>query len=78
MIKIIRIIFEIFFCKKICIAKKNIVYLLQRKLFLKKRKIKIEGGGIHGSKKESQEGNYKEEGNQEEGKKEVVLFFSSC
>lgn len=44
---------------------------MQRKLFLNKRKIKIEGGGIHGSKKEGQEGNYKKE-EDHEAKEEVV------
>lgn len=73
-IKRARVILKLFFCKKICVAKKSSVYLLQRSFFSKKKN-KIEGGGIHGSKKESQEGNSKEEDDQEEGKEEVVSSF---
>ncbi len=59
---------------------KKLVYIYRREVFSRKKKNKIEGGGIHGSKKEGQENskeggqeNNKEKGNQE--KEEVVLSF---
>jgi hypothetical protein len=73
--KMMRMILRIFFSKKQkeFVLQKNLVYIYCREIFSHKRNINIEGGGIHGSKKEGQEGNSKEE--DRKAKEEVVLLF---